>query len=808
LQQYVKVTKLTPPSFFSVKQSNMISTNSSVRLPSIPRDEPVTDIEAPIPAKLPQFAVYRPNVPQTVSTYYYPGKQCPHSPGRTRLNDYVRLYVRGGSGGQGSITYAGLGGDGGNVVIQCQQGASLQHFSLKQYRRVVGRHGGHFTQEKRKKKGIRGLDIVVPVPPGTTVSTDDGRILAEMNTVGSRVLVARGGQGGNPSREGWCGEKGKSQIIRLDLKLMADVGLVGYVLGGVQKTRCSLVNYTVSCRFPNAGKSTLLGELSRAAVRAGDFPFTTIRPSIGMMEYTDLFQVSVADLPGLVEGAHLNRGMGHKFLKHVEHTSILLLVVRHNLHHFSVFVDVNGFQLSNQHPRRTAFQSLCLLAKGVYPVHPCSLGEGVYPVHPCSLGEGVYPVHPCGLGEGVYPVHPCSLGEGVYPVHPCSLQSGRGGLPNTPMQSGRGGLPSTPMQSGRGGLPNTPMQSGRGGLPSTPMWSVRGGLPSTPMQSGRGGLPSTPMQSGRGGLPCTPMQSGRGGLPSTPMQSGRGGLPSTPMQSGRGGLPSTPMQSGRGGLPSTPMQSGRGGLPSTPMQSGRGGLPSTPMQSGRGGLPSTPMQSGRGGLPSTPMWSGRGGLPSTPMQSGRGGLPSTPIHPCSGRGGLPYPQYTHAVWEREHAMHAVWGEGSTQYTHAVWEREHAHAVWEREHTHAVWERGSTQYTQYTHAVWEREHTHAVWERGSTQYTHPCSLGEGTHPCSLGERVYPVHPCSLGEGTHPCSLGEGVYPVHPCSLGEGVYPVHPCSLGEGVYPVHPCSLGEGVYPTHPCSLGEGVYPVHP
>jgi len=67
------------------------------------------------------------------------------SPGRTRLNDYVRLYVRGGSGGQGSITYAGLGGDGGNVVIQCQQGASLQHFSLKQYRRVVGRHGGHFT---------------------------------------------------------------------------------------------------------------------------------------------------------------------------------------------------------------------------------------------------------------------------------------------------------------------------------------------------------------------------------------------------------------------------------------------------------------------------------------------------------------------------------------------------------------------------------------------------------------------------------------------------------------------------------------
>jgi len=82
-------------------------------------------------------------------------------------------------------------------------------------------------QEKRKKKGLRGLDVLIPVPPGTTISTDDGHVIKEINTVGTRLLVARGGQGGNPSTEGWRGEKGMSQMIRLDLRLMADVGLVG-----------------------------------------------------------------------------------------------------------------------------------------------------------------------------------------------------------------------------------------------------------------------------------------------------------------------------------------------------------------------------------------------------------------------------------------------------------------------------------------------------------------------------------------------------------------------------------------------------
>ncbi|XP_031562647.1 GTP-binding protein 10-like isoform X3 [Actinia tenebrosa] len=326
IQKYVDVIKINPPSFYSVQHSN--STNvqldpSSVTVPALPKSEPLSDLEKPIPAKIPQYALYRPAVPVPRSVSE-----------RTRLNDRARLYVRGGSGGQGSPTYAGLGGDGGHVILQCQEGASLQHFVLKENRRLIASHGEHFAKEKRKKKGRRGLDLVVPVPPGITVSTDDGHVVGQLNSVGSRLVVAQGGEGGNPSREGWCGEKGTPLMINLDLKLIADVGLIG---------------------FPNAGKSTLLGELSRATVKTGDFPFTTIRPSIGMLEFPDLFQVSIADLPGLVEGAHYNRGMGHKFLKHVERTKVLALVV-----------DINGFQLSEKHPQRTAFQSLCLLVKELY----------------------------------------------------------------------------------------------------------------------------------------------------------------------------------------------------------------------------------------------------------------------------------------------------------------------------------------------------------------------------------------------------------------------------------------------------------
>ncbi|NXI47712.1 GTPBA protein, partial [Galbula dea] len=152
----------------------------------------------------------------------------------------------------------------------------------------------------------------------------------ELNAAGERFLAARGGLGGSLATN-FVPCKGQRRIVRLDLKLIADVGLVG---------------------FPNAGKSSLLSKISHAKPEVADYPFTTVQPELGKIMYTDYKQISVADLPGLIEGAHANRGMGHKFLKHVERTKQLLLVV-----------DISGFQLSVKTQFRTAFETVVLLTK-------------------------------------------------------------------------------------------------------------------------------------------------------------------------------------------------------------------------------------------------------------------------------------------------------------------------------------------------------------------------------------------------------------------------------------------------------------
>lgn len=142
--------------------------------------------------------------------------------------------------------------------------------------------------------------------------------------------MAKGGRGGDPTNN-FQGQSGQALNVTLDLKLVADIGLVG---------------------FPNAGKSTLLKAVSRANPKIASYPFTTIRPQIGIIEYSDRRQISIADLPGLIEGAHFNVGMGHKFLKHVERTKLLLFVV-----------DIHGFRLGAQHQLRTAFENIVLLNK-------------------------------------------------------------------------------------------------------------------------------------------------------------------------------------------------------------------------------------------------------------------------------------------------------------------------------------------------------------------------------------------------------------------------------------------------------------
>nr|CAD7432104.1 unnamed protein product [Timema monikensis] len=153
---------------------------------------------------------------------------------------------------------------------------------------------------------------------------------SDLDKTGSSILVAPGGPGGGPTNN-FCGVKGQGHSVTLDLKLIADIGLVG---------------------FPNAGKSSLLKAISNAKPKVASYPFTTIRPNIGVLQYSDYRQITMADLPGLIEGAHANIGMGHKFLKHVERTKMLLLIV-----------DIGGFQLSPRHTPRSCLETVLLLNK-------------------------------------------------------------------------------------------------------------------------------------------------------------------------------------------------------------------------------------------------------------------------------------------------------------------------------------------------------------------------------------------------------------------------------------------------------------
>ncbi|XP_029306503.1 LOW QUALITY PROTEIN: GTP-binding protein 10 [Cottoperca gobio] len=241
----------------------------------------------------------------------------------------LRMYVRGGAGGMGLPRLGGQGGNGGDIWVVATKNVTLKKVKdMYPVKRFVAGTGANSSV--RALKGERGKDKEIVAPVGITVTTDDGKILGDLNNDGDRLMVVKGGHGGslysrfNPT-------KGQIKQIRLDLKLIADLGLVGY---------------------PNAGKSSLLTAMSNATPQIADYAFTTLRPEIGKLMYTDYKQISVADLPGLIEGAHLNKGMGHKFLKHVERTKQLLFVV-----------DVCGFQLASKTPFRSAFEAVQLLTK-------------------------------------------------------------------------------------------------------------------------------------------------------------------------------------------------------------------------------------------------------------------------------------------------------------------------------------------------------------------------------------------------------------------------------------------------------------
>ncbi|OWF51029.1 GTP-binding protein 10-like [Mizuhopecten yessoensis] len=251
-------------------------------------------------------------------------------PRKTTFIDSLRLHVRGGSGGQGIQKFGGSGGDGGCVYVKANKDIENLHTVLESNPKK--RYVAEVGQDSRKHwiLGNSGEDICIEVPLGVSVKDQDGKEIADLDEHDQEVVVAEGGNGGT-ERNNFLGLRGQARTIVLDLKLIADVALVG---------------------FPNAGKSTTLSAVSRTSPKIASYPFTTIRPYIGTMEYPDLRQITVADLPGLIEGAHINKGMGHKFLKHIERTKLLLFII-----------DIDGFQLHNRYNYRSAFETILLLNK-------------------------------------------------------------------------------------------------------------------------------------------------------------------------------------------------------------------------------------------------------------------------------------------------------------------------------------------------------------------------------------------------------------------------------------------------------------
>ncbi len=238
--------------------------------------------------------------------------------------DQVRIRVRAGDGGNGCVSFrreryipkggpdGGDGGKGGDVILQADsQLSTLLDLSYpQQFRARKGSHG-----KGKNQTGRDGKDLIIRVPVGTLVWDDEtGELLQDLLLDGQQYVAASGGRGGRGNarfatpthrapRHAEKGEKGEERWLRLDLKLLADVGIVG---------------------FPNTGKSTLLSRISSARPKIGDYPFTTLAPNLGVVERGEGRVFIVADIPGLIEGASKGAGLGLTFLRHVERTKLLI----------------------------------------------------------------------------------------------------------------------------------------------------------------------------------------------------------------------------------------------------------------------------------------------------------------------------------------------------------------------------------------------------------------------------------------------------------------------------------------------------
>ncbi len=258
--------------------------------------------------------------------------------------DKVKLYVKAGDGGDGAVAFlrekyrprggpaGGDGGKGGDVIfVATKNKHTLYDLKFQKHLKAEnGRPGGG-----KKKKGKDGADLIVEVPVGTVVKdAETGEIIADLTEDGQRAVIAKGGKGGlgnahfaTPTRQAprfaTKGKKGQERWVILELKSIADVGLVG---------------------FPNAGKSTLISRLSNAKPEIAPYPFTTRKPNLGVVGFDDFYSYVIADIPGLIEGASQGKGLGHEFLRHIERTKVLAFVL-----------DVSDFA---QIPPKEAFEIL------------------------------------------------------------------------------------------------------------------------------------------------------------------------------------------------------------------------------------------------------------------------------------------------------------------------------------------------------------------------------------------------------------------------------------------------------------------
>lgn len=241
--------------------------------------------------------------------------------------DHIRIHCRSGNGGAGSSHLrrekfvpkggpdGGDGGRGGHIILQGNRNHwTLLH--LRYQRHIKAEHGGNGG--KQQSTGKQGEDVIIEVPLGTVArDSDTGEFLGEVTAHEEQLVLLQGGRGGQGNvhfksathqtpRFAQSGEEGEERNILLELKVLADVGLVG---------------------FPNAGKSTLLSVMSAAKPEIADYPFTTLTPNLGIVSYRDYRSFVMADIPGIIEGAAEGKGLGTRFLRHIERNSILLFLI-------------------------------------------------------------------------------------------------------------------------------------------------------------------------------------------------------------------------------------------------------------------------------------------------------------------------------------------------------------------------------------------------------------------------------------------------------------------------------------------------